>query len=252
MPRYSLPQENPADSGFQTRDLIRFFLVDIILIVLLRLLLAIGFFAEVDHYVLAILGSKVVLFLYLAWLIRDRRNAWPETGIANAGRWWAWPVSIVAYAAFYPILLYCNSLNRILMVRLHDALGWVYTPQPQDVMVLIFEDILQTPVRVLLIFFTVIAGPFMEELAFRGVGLDAYRRTVGVFWALVWTGLLFGLYHFSLELLLPLGFLGVFFGAVRLVTGSLWCGVLVHCLHNAVTLLIMAHGLGVLETLKFW
>ncbi|MDR1745352.1 MAG: CPBP family intramembrane metalloprotease [Planctomycetota bacterium] len=243
MPRYSLPQNARDGSGFQGRDVIRFFMVDLILIIALRLLMGLGVFPTVDAYVLAILGSKVVLFLYLFWLIRDRRDAWPETGATGIGHWWTLPAGVLAYAAFYPALLFMNSFNRVMMIRLHAALGWVYNPQPQDVMVFIFEDILQTPVRILLIAFTVLLGPFMEELAFRGVGIDAYRRTGGVVWAVVWTSFLFGLYHFDLNLLLPLTCLGVLFGALRVATGTLWSALVAHCLHNIFTLLVMAHEL---------
>lgn len=253
MPRYSLPQKSADDdSGFQTRDIIRFFIVDIILIIAVRLMLGLGVFPSVDAYVIAILGSKVILFLYLLWLVRDRRGAWAETGAATIGRWWALPLGVLAAAAAYPLLLYVNELNHTLMLRLHGALGWVYTPQPQDVVVFIFEDFLQKPVRIALIGFTVLFGPFMEELAFRGVGIDAYRRSGGAAAALVWTSLLFGLYHFSLPLVLPLAFLGLVFGALRVVTRSLWPSLAAHCLHNSFALLIMAHELGVLETIRAW
>lgn len=250
--RYSLPEKAQDDAGFQRRDLIRFFIVDIILIAALRLLLGLGIFPSVDAYVLAILGSKGILFIYLLWLIRDRRQAWPETGATTLGRWWSLPLAVVVYAATYPALIFVNSANRILMLRLHHALGWMYRPQPQDVMFFIFEDILQTPVRIVLIVFTALLGPFMEELAFRGLGIDAYRRTGGALWAVVWTSLLFGLYHFDLNLLLPLSFLGMVFGVLRVATRSLWSPLLAHCLHNSFTLLVMAHGLGLIETPIKW
>lgn len=236
--------------GFQVRDLVRFFAVDIIIMFAIRLLVGIGFFQSPDTYVLSILGSKVALFFYLFWLIRDRRGAWPETGATTTGRWWAWPASIVIYAGCYPLLIYVNRFNRILMEYVYATPNMPYQ-ESQDVLVLIFSDIIDVPIRMILVFFTVFAGPFLEELAFRGMGLDACRRAWGVGWAVLWTSLLFGLYHFDLKLLLPLSILGAVFALVRLMSRTLWCAVLVHCIHNAITLIIMARALGVLEDVKF-
>lgn len=230
--------------GFLVRDLLRFFMVDVILIIGLRLFLFLGLFSDPNAYVLGILATKVILLAYILWIVRDRRDAWPETGGATAGRWWAWPAGLALYAAAYPITIQINKLNHQLMIHLHNWFGWHYAREPQDVMILIFENILENPVRILLVFFTVVAGPFMEELAFRGIGMDAFRRRRGLIWALFWTSILFGLYHFRLDLLLPLSFLGLVFGAARAMSRSLWCAVCIHCLHNAVAIYIMARELG--------
>lgn len=253
---FDMDVKNGAESagGFLVRDLLRFMAVDIILILALRLCRGLGIFPDIpiDPYVLAVLGSKVILFVYLVWLIRDRRDAWPETGGDTAGVWWAWPAALVFYAGCYPFMIWADRLNQYLMRELYEWLGWVYEPQLQEVMVLIFADILDSPTRMVLIFFTVVGGPLMEEIAFRGIGLDALRRRVGTGWGLILTSLLFGLYHFSMQMLLPLTLMGVVFGAVRIVSKSLWCAIAIHCFHNTLVLVIMAHNLGVLEKWKFW
>ncbi len=69
-----------GSGGFLVRDLMRFLLVDIILIAAQKLLLGLGFFTRPDAYVLTILTCKIILMIYLVWLIRDRRDAWRETG----------------------------------------------------------------------------------------------------------------------------------------------------------------------------
>lgn len=248
MPGYSLPERTDNDAGFQTRDLVRFFVVDIILVLLVRILLDLNVFPSVDSYVAAILVSKTGLFLYLVWLVRERRRAWPATGVTRLGPWWALPLAVALYAAAYPLLDVVADANDFLMLRLHDALGWVYAPRPQDVVFFIFEDILRTPTRIALIAFTVLFGPFMEELAFRGVGLDAARRRHGVVWSLVWTSLLFGLYHFTLHLVIPLAALGLLFGILRVGARSFWAALLAHVIHNTFVLLTMAHNMGIFKT----
>ncbi len=235
------------DRGFYIRDIIRFFIVDIILIAAVRLLLALGFFSSADNYVLALLGSKLVLFFYLVWLIRDRRDAWQQTGATRFGKWWMWLVCILLYCAYLPLASGVDALNEFIMVRLHSWLGWQYERMPQEVVVLIFEDVLHLPARIVLIFFTVLAGPCMEELAFRGMGLDAYRRASGAGWAIVMTSLLFGAYHFSLQFLFSLSFLGVLFAVARLWSGSLWCSVFLHCIHNGLSLALTAHYFHIIQ-----
>lgn len=241
--------EKKQNNGFLVRDLIRFFIVDVILIIATRLMLGLGVITRPNTHVIVILAGKLVLLCYLVWLVRDRREAWPETGATTAGKWWAWPASIGLYAAAYPLIAHIDRLNRAAMEKIHAWLGLVYEPTPQDVMILIFENILDSPVRLLLVAFVVLIGPFMEELAFHGMGLDAYRRTAGLFWAIVVTSVLFGAYHFSLDLLIPLSFLGLVFGLARVMSQSLWCAIMVHCLHNALTLAIMANELGLLGKL---
>ena len=235
------------EKGFQVRDLIRFFAVDIILVATLRICNGLGMFSSANQYVLAIVVTKVILFAYLMWLINDRRQAWAETGGSTAGRWWAWLVMIGLYAGYFVLIPSIDSYNHLLMDWLYGILERPYTPRAQDVVILIFEDVVDLPVRLCLVFLTALAGPFMEELAFRGVGLDGFRRTFGVVLAVFWTSLLFGLYHFSLPLLLPLSLLGMLFAVVRLLSGSLWCAVAMHCLHNSLALGIVAHRLGLLR-----
>jgi membrane protease YdiL (CAAX protease family) len=238
--------------GFQMRDVVRFFVVDFIVTASLRLLELIGFFSSIDQHVLAILFSKVVIFLYILWLVSARRDAWTETGIATPGRWWAWPLALALYAAGYYAVFLVDEANLEIMTRLYAMLGLVYEHRPQLVMILTFEDILSPPVRWALVGMTVVAGPILEELAFRGMMLDAYRRRRSAAWSVAATGVLFGAYHFSLPFLLPLSALGVVFGAVRVWCGSLWCSIFAHCLHNGLTLLLVADQLGLLLEWREW
>jgi hypothetical protein len=55
---------------------------------------------------------------------------------------------------------------------------------------------------------------------------------------------------FCLPFLLPLSVLGILFGVVRVACKTLWCGIFVHCLHNGLTMLLMADSLGMLDGWK--
>lgn len=241
-----LPEEEQS-GGFLIRDLVRFFIVDVILIITVKLLVGLGVITHPDAHVLFILSGKVILLVYLLWLVKERRDAWKETGATSAGKWWAWPACLGLYAASYPVILYVDKINRVVMETVHGWFGLVYRPHPQDVIILIFENILSSPVRIVLIVFVVLIGPMMEELAFRGMGMDAYKRRHSVFYALVMTSVLFGAYHFSLQLLIPLSCLGLVFGIARIISHTLWTSIFIHCLHNFLTLVIMAYELGILD-----
>lgn len=235
--------EEKGERSFLTRDIVRFIAVDIVLILLVKLGLGLGLFPTPDMYVAGILFSKLILLCYLVWLIRDRRDAWTETGATTCGCWWGWLLSLALYAGYYQLFPLINGANHSLMTALYRKIGSVYVFEPQDVMIFIFSDILNQPIRWALVFFTIIVGPVMEELAFRGMGYDAYRRVLGVIGTALWTGLLFGVFHFKLDLIIPLGVLGVVFGIARALSGSLWCPILLHCFHNGLALWVMAKEL---------
>lgn len=77
-----------------------------------------------------------------------------------------------------------------------------------------------------------------EEYFFRGYVLSAFRNRVTSMRAILYSGLIFGLFHvitgsmLSLERFFPSTLLGFFLGFVAIRTGSLWPGVLLHAIHN--------------------
>lgn len=250
--RYLFDSKHAAPAGFQSRDVIRFLAVDIILVLCLKLLLNLGVFPTVNIYIISILASKLLLLCYLLWLVKARPDGWRAAGARSLGRWWSWPLALAIYAAAYPGLLWLSRANEEIMALLYGLAGWHYVPQAQDVVALIFNDsgVIAGSLRLVLVVFAVIIGPWMEELAFRGVGLDGFRKGGGLFGAVIWAGILFGIYHFSFNLLLPLSALGILFGVVRSISGSLWCCTFYHCLHNALALGITAYELGWLENYR--
>lgn len=78
-------------------------------------------------------------------------------------------------------------------------------------------------------------GPLAEELVFRGWLQGTLRQRLGPTVALWATALLFGLVH-GLDKALPLFLLGLLFGWLRERHGGLWAPLLVHAVHNSVTI----------------
>jgi membrane protease YdiL (CAAX protease family) len=81
-----------------------------------------------------------------------------------------------------------------------------------------------------------LVAPFVEELLYRGLGFGLLRQFVGAWPAIVVTGVAFGLAH-GLVLGLPvLAIFGITLGWLRWQTGSVYPGMIVHCLFNTMAL----------------
>lgn len=76
-------------------------------------------------------------------------------------------------------------------------------------------------------------APFVEEIAFRGVGQSLWRHHLGAAPAIVVVGLFFGIWHGLLVALLVLVPFGWALAYLRERTGSVVPGMLVHALFNA-------------------
>lgn len=83
-----------------------------------------------------------------------------------------------------------------------------------------------------------VAPAIAEEFFFRGFVLSAFRSKLPAFRSVLFTSMLFGLFHviagsvLSIEKFLPTIILGVVIGWVAIRTGSLLPGILLHALHN--------------------
>ena len=75
-------------------------------------------------------------------------------------------------------------------------------------------------------------APFIEEFAFRGVVLEYLRRANGVVVAVLWSSVLFSLYHMTPSQFLPAFFAGIFFSVLYLCTKSLPYVVIAHFVYN--------------------
>lgn len=101
-----------------------------------------------------------------------------------------------------------------------------------------YQTILEQPLPGWVILLVMAAMPALtEEFAFRGLVLSGYEE-LGPTRAWVWAGLVFGLAHMSLIRLPGLVALGMLLAFTALRTGSIWPTVLMHALHNGITLVL--------------
>ena len=79
----------------------------------------------------------------------------------------------------------------------------------------------------------ILAGPFAEEVFFRGFVLSGTVRRWGPVTGLLVSAVIFGLAHVSVAILIPIFVAGALLGWLYLRTGSLWACVCVHGAQNA-------------------
>jgi membrane protease YdiL (CAAX protease family) len=82
---------------------------------------------------------------------------------------------------------------------------------------------------------SVLIAPVCEELFFRGFLLQGLRLSLPTWGAILVTSLIFAAAHASLGSFVLLFILAVFLGMLRVVTGSIWPGVILHTLNNAIS-----------------
>lgn len=95
-------------------------------------------------------------------------------------------------------------------------------------------------IGVLLLALVVVVGaPIVEELFFRGMFLRALDVRYGPGWALVWSSVVFGLFHFQLLQLPALILFGFVAGWLTQRTGRLGPAIWAHAAFNAVTVVVL-------------
>ena len=87
--------------------------------------------------------------------------------------------------------------------------------------------------------FAAVIAPICEELTFRGIIFSGFRKNGSALQAILISALLFGLFHMNINQALYAFALGVFFGAVREVSGSVIPTIVCHITVNGGSMLSM-------------
>lgn len=141
-------------------------------------------------------------------------------------------LSIVGLFALLPIVWWLGSVNELLPLP-----DWIVEFEASQMALI--EQVFSSQINVLLgLLLLAVAPGIAEELFFRGYVQRQAERRLGVLWAIVITGVLFGLYHLRLTQALPLSVLGIYLCYITWRTGSLWPAVIVHFLNNALAVIV--------------
>ena len=169
------------------------------------------------------------LILLLDLLNRVRRRPSGEAAVGlrpplrQPGWWWVWKT----YLASAPLLFAALWLN----FRLAFWLASLAEPNGASAGVAAIAPPLWLGTLLFFVRAAVLA-PFTEEIWFRGIGLVGFiKRGSDPLLAVVWTSLIFGLMH-GPERFMFAALFGFVLSMIRLRTGSLYCCLAVHSLHN--------------------
>lgn len=83
---------------------------------------------------------------------------------------------------------------------------------------------------------------FCEEFFFRGMMLSSYEQKMSPTKAMIFTGILFGLFHFNLQNLMLPAFLGVILAWLTYTTNSIFSSIIAHGLFNFIGGIFMMWG----------
>jgi membrane protease YdiL (CAAX protease family) len=175
------------------------------------------------------LGADLaVAAITLIWAVRWRRQIAPLFRVATAARWWL--IALAGAAVTYPIAYFAvtalTTLTGLPEVRYLDAfepdgIGFVWA----------------------LVSICVIPAVF-EEIAFRGVILEAMGAFLSRGEAVIVSALLFAILHLSVPSIPHLAVMGLILAMLRLWSGSLLPGMLLHFAHNLLVILSERFGSG--------
>lgn len=82
-------------------------------------------------------------------------------------------------------------------------------------------------------FFVGLLAPVCEEIVFRGILFTGFRKNGTPMQAILWTAVLFGLFHMNLNQMVYAIVLGFAFGLLREATGNIWAGIIGHISLNS-------------------
>lgn len=97
----------------------------------------------------------------------------------------------------------------------------------------------QTGTELLLYLFVIaVTAGICEEFFFRGMILNAYENEADMKTAVIFSALLFGIFHFNPQNLLGPILLGLIYGYLVQLTGSIFSGIIAHMTNNGVAVLM--------------
>jgi sodium transport system permease protein len=104
------------------------------------------------------------------------------------------------------------------------------------------ESLLQmiTDVGPLWAYFIVVLLPAVcEEAVFRGITFSSLKKYMKPGWAIITTGILFGLFHLQFFRIIPTALLGIFFTYLVYRSGSIYMSIVGHLINNGLSITIL-------------
>lgn len=136
-------------------------------------------------------------------------------------------LAVILIFAIQPTIMFLAWINSFLPVP-------EFFTQMQDTQMQMIESLLTSDLTAWLILFHVAVVPAIcEELLYRGYVMRAFQKSWGIWAAIIFSGLLFGMYHVQLSNLLPLAMLGMVFAFLTWTSKSIYPAIVAHFVNNA-------------------
>ncbi|MEM1128361.1 MAG: CPBP family intramembrane glutamic endopeptidase [Bacteroidota bacterium] len=139
-------------------------------------------------------------------------------------------LSAVGLVAFLPTVQWLGSVNE--MIPLPESIQSFEQQQME-----LIEGLLTSGFSLWFGLFVLAITPGLcEEVLFRGYIQRLSERSLGILGGILFSGIIFGLYHLRISQALPLSALGIYLAYLTWRSGSLWPAIVVHIMNNAIAL----------------
>ena len=181
-----------------------------------------------------LLGAGIPIAVLVGIAARKRASISEELGFNTHRFGWNLLYGVGGYAIALPLLFLGQSVGT-----------HIPGPTPSNPAIPLLASAGTPWVQIMLVALATIAAPLCEELLFRGVFYNAAKLKVGVWPAIVLTGLIFGFVHpVGLSEMVPLAVLGGVFAWMAETRKSLVPSMLGHFLQNSMATLMLLLALG--------
>jgi membrane protease YdiL (CAAX protease family) len=136
------------------------------------------------------------------------------------------------HGGFYVLAAVLGVVIQVPTTALYNVIVKRF-PGPVDNDSHLMEDLARgTPWRVALCVIIVFAGPFLEEVFFRGALFRPLKKQSTTFGVILLSSLLFALAHLEKQIFLPIAIVGITLGILRSASGSLIPSIIMHTTFN--------------------
>jgi len=189
---------------------------------------------EAEMRLAALLVSAGILALAVVVMRAQGRDLWRGLGFSSRRLWRHIGIGVVAYFAFtWALLPVIDTVVRFVF----EGFGW---PIVEHEMLKEYRETTSVFGRAGIAAAIVLTAPFFEEVVFRGVLFQTIKRYAGSGVAVGATALVFSLLHPGAFVIVNIFFLGLVFGYLFDLTGSIVPGIVLHFLLNGVNMLMLA------------
>lgn len=208
----------------------------VVSIILINVLAFIGLRLDVlNQNVANFIGSVLVwTIMMLALLIPLKRwgNVVNMRKSLGLDRIPSWSDIGIAILAFFPYAVLSNIFNQAFVT---------FSPSYDQTQVqeLGFSNFTTQHEVVLAFLALVVAAPIIEEVIFRGYLFGRLRNYAGTALAVLVTSLTFAFLHMQLNVGIDVFALSIILCLLRVVTGSIWAGVLLHMIKNGLAYYVL-------------